>query len=217
MNPPKEKDLLTGDSRLIITAGSDTTASALTYTLYYLAIDPTVASRIRFELIANKVLCAADVHPVKLHRALYLNAVIKESLRMHPPVPSGVFRNAPSSGIQCGDYFIPGDVTILTPTYALQRSAKAYKYPDSFIPERWTTSPELILRKDAFITFAAGAYACIGKQLAWMELRTVLAKLVLEFDIKFAPGEDGSALMNDTKDCFTLCMAPLNISFVKRV
>jgi len=61
-----------------------------------------------------------------------------------------------------------------------------------------------------------GTYSCIGKQLALMELRTVTARLVTQFDIAFAPGEDGTDLFEKTKDVFTLEVAPLRIVFTPR-
>ena len=64
--------------------------------------------------------------------------------------------------------------------------------------------------------FNTGAYACIGRQLAYMELRTMLAKIVLEFDMEFAPGEDGSALLEKTKDYFVLGLAELNVILTRR-
>lgn len=215
-NAHDDHQLLVGDSRLIITAGSDTTAAALTFALYHLASEPALAEQMRSELFSNGIDSAQVAKPTALQHLPYLNAVIQETLRMHPPIPNGVFRDSPAQGLTCGDRYIPGNVTILTPTYVIQRSPKAYKQPDSFIPERWTTRPELLINRGAFLTFGGGASSCIGKQLAYMEMRTVLAKLVLEFEIKFDSLEDGQALLNETKDCFTCILAPLHLVFSSR-
>ena len=88
--------------------------------------------------------------------------------------------------------------------------------PHTFIPERWTTQPDLVLHKSAFFPFLTGAYGCIGKQLALMELRTVIAKCVLEFDVRFAEGEDGVELLEGSKDVFTLILGKLRLEFLKR-
>ena len=58
-----------------------------------------------------------------------------------------------------------------------------------------------------------GTYSCVGKQLALMELRLVLASLVMRFDVTFASGEDGRALLEDTKDYFTLGLADFYVEF----
>jgi cytochrome P450 len=60
-----------------------------------------------------------------------------------------------------------------------------------------------------------GPYGCVGKQLALMELRSVIARIVTEFDVSFAPGEDGTALLEESLDTFTIALAPLMLVFKK--
>lgn len=115
---------------------------------------------------------------------------------------------------------------------------KAFRFPNEFIPERWTTRGDLILNKKACIPFSYGRFSCkthlfvcfqllsprdaakqeigIGKNLALNELRTVIAKAVLEFDIAFAPGETGKSLLTESKDIFTMALAKLELRFTKR-
>ncbi|KAB8360826.1 hypothetical protein FH972_024560 [Carpinus fangiana] len=202
---------LTGDSRLIIVAGSDTTASTLTFALYELLRNPAVLARLRDELTPLLAGLAPDATAVALQKATLLNAVIDETLRLHPPVPSGVLRNAPPEGITVNGTFVPGGVTISMPLYSLQRSAAAYARPDEFVPERWTTQPELVRVKGAFAPFSMGPYGCVGKGLALMELRTVLSMLVTRFDIGFAEGEDGRALVEESTDHFTMVLKDLMV------
>lgn len=61
-----------------------------------------------------------------------------------------------------------------------------------------------------------GPYGCIGKQLALMEMRTVVSLLVSRFDVKLAPGEDGGKLLGKSRDAFTLRMENLNLIFEER-
>jgi cytochrome P450 len=93
---------------------------------------------------------------------------------------------------------------------------KSYVRPLEFIPERWYSSPELIKNKSAFIPFALGFWGCIGKPLAYMELRAVIARLVMSFDIAFAPGEDGSKLVNESRDGFTMVVADMYMLLTPR-
>ena len=58
-----------------------------------------------------------------------------------------------------------------------------------------------------------GPFGCIGKQLAYMELRTLTARILLEFDVKFALGEDGKRILTETKDHFTLDVGNLDLEF----
>lgn len=60
---------------------------------------------------------------------------------------------------------------------------------------------------------AAGAYSCVGKNLALMELRSVIATVISEFDVSFAPGEDGMGAMGRAKDTFTLSPGELQLVF----
>lgn len=215
-NPQEEEMLLTGDARLLVVAGSDTTAATLTHVLYHVARDPVIASKLRTELDEHDLHSDDGLSITSLAHLQYLNAVINETLRLHPPVPGGVYRKSPKGGVAIGDYFIPEGCVVLSPQYTIQRSPKAFAQPDEFIPERWTTRPELILDKNAFFPFLLGRYGCIGKQLAYNEMRNVISRLVLEFDIAFAEGEDGTRLLEETQDHFTMGLAGLQLVFRER-
>ena len=178
--------------------------------------NPDLASALREELSTNGYTEPSQIEPYNIANLTYLNALINETLRLHPPVPGPVFRDTPPEGLRCGEHFIPSDVTILTPTFAIQTSDKAFKDPMSFVPERWTSRPDLVRNKNAFFPFLIGTYGCVGKQVALMELRTVLSKLVLAFDIEFAKGEDGRRLCEESLDCFTTTLARMDVELKTR-
>ena len=111
---------LHGDSRLIIVAGSDTVAIALTHLFYYLAVNPAQVDKLRKEL--EPLMRGDEPFTVRnVQNAKHLNAIINETLRMHPPVPSGVFRTTPPQGITVDGTFIPGGVNIVVPFYTIGR------------------------------------------------------------------------------------------------
>ncbi|OAG39457.1 hypothetical protein AYO21_06285 [Fonsecaea monophora] len=207
-----ERAWLTGDSRLIIVAGSDTTAATLTHLFFHLAKDQSQIDRLREEIQSLK----GDLQASKLLTLKHLNGAINEALRLHPPVPGGVTRLTPVEGVTVGGTYIPGNVNVWAPLYPLFRSPECYVYPDDFIPERWYSKPELLKRGDSFAPFLIGPYSCIGKQLALMEIRSVTAQILLNFDVAFGPGEDGTALLEKTLDTFTLELAPLSLCFTPR-
>jgi cytochrome P450 len=92
-------------------------------------------------------------------------------------------------------------------------------YPEatSFLPERWYSKrDELIKHKDAFAPFSMGPFGCIGKNLAYMQIRTLTARILLKFDVGFAPGEDGSRILTQTKDHFTVDPGQLDLVFTPR-
>ena len=202
---------------------------------YHLAQEPSHVSRLREEI---RPLRGADGEfSVKdLQSADHLNGIINETLRLHPPVPSGTLRLTPPEGTTIGGRFIPGNTTVVSPTWTVGRLESCYERPLEFIPERWYSKPEMIKNKVAFAPFSRGLrpivycshevnianrllgpYSCVGKQLALMELRTVVALLVSQFDISFAPGEDGTRLLTDSKDYFTISISDLYLVFTPRV
>ncbi|TVY92722.1 Cytochrome P450 monooxygenase [Lachnellula willkommii] len=211
----KDPRWLWGDSALIVVAGSDTTAATLTHIFYHLSRSPKAVSALRKELDAFYQ-PGSESEFKDLQEAPYLNGVINEALRLHPPVPSGLPRFTPPEGITIGSTYIPGNVQISTPFWSMGRLESCYKNAEEFLPERWEENSELILDKSVFVPFSSGPYGCVGKNLALMELRNVVARIVTEFDTKFAPGEDGRTLMEKSKDVFTMELAPLEVVFTKR-
>jgi len=230
--------MLCGDSRLIIVAGSDTTAATLTHLFYHLSSKPEWQQKLRDELQqikADNKLTERVIPDLWLKDAPILNGMINETLRLNPPVPSGVFRKTPPEGVMIGRTFIPGDTNIQIPQYVLSRCESTRRAPPtlsppnctnlhstapdnfaepvSFIPERWSTKAELVKHKDAFGPFSTGPFNCIGKNLALMEVRTITTQIIDQFDVSFAPGEDGNNLLMNTKDHFTLGLAELRLCF----
>lgn len=91
-----------------------------------------------------------------------------------------------------------------------------YEHCEEFIPERWYSKPNMIKHNDAFIPFSTGPYSCIGKNLAYLEIRLLVAQIIMQFDVALAPGEDGLNLLYKSKDHFTTGLADLNVVFTRR-
>ncbi|PVH97070.1 benzoate 4-monooxygenase [Periconia macrospinosa] len=161
------------EAQLAIVAGSDTVSTTLTNVCYYLCQFPEYQDQLYAEIstLPDEKGLIDDQHLVQKP---LLMGIINETLRLNPPVPSGVERLTPPEGAVIAGRYIPGNTVVTTPTYSLQREKRAFVNPDDFIPERWSTRPELMLRKEAFIPFSYGAYNCAGKSLALTELRMIL-------------------------------------------
>ena len=115
---PEKDPMLHADSRLIIVAGSDTTAAAFTYMFYYLAKDSEQVKKLREEL---KPLMSADWSDRDINQAQHLNGCIWEALRLHPPVPSGVQRLTPPQGMEVDGRHVPGNTVFYMPQYVMGR------------------------------------------------------------------------------------------------
>ncbi|KAJ0418348.1 cytochrome P450 [Aspergillus carlsbadensis] len=202
---------LHGDAYLIIVAGSDTTAATLTNLFFYLATNYTWQSKLQAELDT-----LPDLSQEKLITAKVLDALINETLRLHPAVPSGTQRMTPPEGLQIGDQYIPGNVMVCVPTYTLFRDERVFVQPQEFLPERWTTLPNLVKEPSAFIPFNAGPYSCVGKQLALMELRRVTAEILTRYDVHLAKEQRVNDFLDSFHDTFTLVTGPLELVFEKR-
>jgi tryprostatin B 6-hydroxylase len=161
------------DAQLAIIAGADTVSITLSNIFHSLAHDISLQERLQEELDPLFAPGQKFAHDQDLAGKPLLNGIIHESLRLHPPVPGGLQRVTPPEGATIAGKYVPGDTIVTTPTYSLQRDKRAFVKPDEFIPERWSSQPELILRKDAFVPFSYGTYNCTGRPLAMMQLRMV--------------------------------------------
>ncbi|KAF5009948.1 hypothetical protein FDECE_3855 [Fusarium decemcellulare] len=206
---------LLGDAHLIVVAGSDTTSASLTCALFELARHPEVYQKLQKEV--DELL---DQEDSQSHSALaklkYMQAVIDETMRLYPAIPSGLQRITPPQGLQIDDTFIPGNMVIQTPPYTLNRDERCFARPNEFIPERWTTRLELVHDASVFAPFSIGRYSCAGKQLGLLEIRHVLSQIVTKFDVRFAPGQTSEAFMNGLADGFTLVCPKLEVIFETR-
>ena len=120
---PQDDSMLKEDAKLIIVAGSDTTAGTLTYLFYHLAQDPSLVGKLRDEL---RPLTQGKWSDKDIHHAQHLNGAINEALRLHPAVPSGLPRLTPKEGMFIGETFVPGGVTFIVPSYVVGRGENKF-------------------------------------------------------------------------------------------
>ncbi|KAF8851331.1 averantin oxidoreductase [Acephala macrosclerotiorum] len=216
VNPTAQDELnLLGDALLIAVAGSDTTAATLTCLFFQLALSPSSLSTLQKEVDA--LFESSDpVDATSLSKLPYLDAVINEALRLHPPVPSGMQRMTPPEGLRIGDVMVPGDSIVQIPLHTLFRDERVFVDPDEFVPERWTTKKDMVIDAGCFVPFSLGRSSCVGKQLGLMEVRYVTAQIVRRYNVKLAPGQTPKAFLDGKRDTFTLALSELNLVFEPR-
>ena len=175
----------------------------------HLATHPHYMAAVRAEFLAN-------INTYDCQRPMpMLEACIQESMRMWPSVFFGSQRITPPQGMEINGHFIPGNMIVHIPIFPLLRDARNFVAPDQFIPERWTTKPELVLNRQAFIPFSTGSHSCAGKALSLMELRSVIGRVVAEFDVVLDEGTDVNAYWEGILDHFTAGAPPMMVRFVK--
>jgi cytochrome P450 len=89
------------------------------------------------------------------------------------------------------------------------------------MPERWAPKgsnpydPDLVRHKDSLNSFSSGPYGCIGKNLAYLEMRLLTAELITRYSVEPAQGEDGQELLHKSRDHFTLGLGDCRLVFKK--
>lgn len=119
----------------------------------------------------------------------YLQACIKEALRIHTPIPMALPRPAPKEGLEIGGRCFPEGITVSASPWVLHRSRALWgEDADEFKPERWLGDDVARLEKN-FVPFGAGFMACPGQHLAKMEALKITATLLRDYDLSLVEPE----------------------------
>ncbi|KAI9150750.1 Trichothecene C-15 hydroxylase [Paramyrothecium foliicola] len=182
---------------VLTTAGSETTATTLTGATYLLGTHPEVLAKLNAE-VRSAFKSDAEIDVNSVQNLSYMLAVLKESMRVYPAVAISLPRRAPPGGAQVAGEHIPAGTTLGIWQYALYHSPSKFLDPDSFIPERWLDDERFKDDcKDLHQPFS----------LAYMEMRLILARIILNFDIELAL--QSRDWMKDQKVCFFWKKPPL--------
>ncbi|KAL9654311.1 hypothetical protein ABK040_010342 [Willaertia magna] len=189
----EEKGLLTqeeikSNAAIFALAGHDTTATLLQWVTYELAKHPEVQERARKEineLLQNNRSPTYDDY-CKLN---YINAIIFEGLRLHPPVPT-VFKVS-KKDVQIGKYSVPKDTLIALLIYSVNRSEKLWENATTFNPDRFINQETRQKTQHDFtwIPFSMGLRKCIGFQFALFEATMILTRVLQFYEFKLLNDE----------------------------
>ena len=181
---PLGRQELTAEALTQLIAGSDTTSNSSCALLYYAARTPGVIPKLQAELDAA-IPADVDVPTFEMVRDLpYLSAVVNETLRYHSTSGIGLPREVPpdSQGLHYNGYYFPPGTVVSVPTYSIHHSKEIWgPDADEFRPERWANlTPR---QKNAFIPFSYGPRACVGRNVAEMEMKLIVATWARRYDV----------------------------------
>ncbi|KAI1503169.1 cytochrome P450, partial [Biscogniauxia marginata] len=205
-NPQFEN--LQANASTLIMAGSETTATLLSGVTYFL-----LTNRDCLEKLTNEVRSAFksedDINFESVIKLPYLLACLNEALRLYPPVPTGLPRVVPSGGVSIAGHYIPENTVVAIHQWAINHNKTHFKDAHSFRPQRWLYDPEFSTdHLEAMQPFHTGPRNCIGRNLAYNEMRTIIARLVWNFDIAIA--DESRSWLEEQKIYFFWEKGPLS-------
>ncbi|OIW33137.1 cytochrome P450 [Coniochaeta ligniaria NRRL 30616] len=175
------------NSSTLIVAGSETTATLLSGTTFYLLSNPHAYGKLVKE-VRSTFATEEDITLQRVNQLEYMLAVLNEGLRVYPPVPSGLTRITPKGGEFIEGYWMPEKTLVSVAQWAAHQSEQNFRQPQEFIPERWLGDPRFASdMRDVVNPFSMGPRNCIGKNLAYAEMRLILARVLWNFDLEIMP------------------------------
>ncbi|KIW99581.1 uncharacterized protein Z518_11320 [Rhinocladiella mackenziei CBS 650.93] len=204
---------------ILMVAGSETTATFLSGLLYLILRHRGVYRRLVQE-IRDAFPTYQSIGMVNTNSLRYLSAVVEESFRCYPPAPNTHPRIVPDKGEVLENQWVPGDTTVGVSQWATNHDPENFYRPDDFLPERYLSDSDPARdpddvpahlfeddNKEVVQPFSVGPRNCVGKNLAYGELRIILSKLLWSFDLKLDSRSDSSKWIED-QDTFMLWEKP---------
>lgn len=167
----------------LLLAGHETTANALTWTFYMLSKHPAVTRRLEAEL--DEVLNGQPPTMEQARELVYTTQVIKEAMRLYPPVWM-VGRRAEQDDEILGYQVHKGALVLMSP-YVLHRHPDLWENPEGFDPDRFAPD-RAAPRRGAYIPFITGPRKCIGEHFAMLEAVIMVATLLARYRLELVPG-----------------------------
>ncbi|KAF5715962.1 cytochrome P450 monooxygenase 4ac1 [Fusarium mundagurra] len=173
-------------------AGIETTGDALCFLMWQISQPgyTFIQERLRDEFRANP--------DVPLDQLEYIEAVVKEGLRVFPSIPMSLPRCVPEGGATVDGHWLPGGTIVSCQPYSMHRTdEEVFPRPDSFEPQRWLEEKGSAERNRLFFAFSSGGRACIGRHLAIVEMKTLLRDIYSRYRTAPADGMTSDMTMDD--------------------
>lgn len=194
---------------LLFTAGFDTASSALTWWIGLIATHPEVVDKLRRERES------ASLGPSPLEgitRLPYLNATIKEAMRLYSP-STALFTRVALRDVVIGETPVPKGTLVVIPIWNLHRDPRSFAEPDQFCPERFMPGAPPIPRS-AYMPFGAGPHFCLGQHFASIEMALIADRIVQDFDLAL---DEGTTLPEPVVDVALKPKTTMRVRFTRRV
>ncbi|PGG95903.1 hypothetical protein AJ79_09813 [Helicocarpus griseus UAMH5409] len=177
----------------LIMAGSETTATLLSGITYFLCTNPNALHKATEE-VRGAFAVESEINFLSASHLTYMLACLDEALRLYPPAPFLSQRLTHPGITNIAGYPVPGGMGVGVSRLAASRSPDYFFESDRFHPERWLesatkdpSSPFFNDARNSFQSFLVGPGACLGRNLAYNEMRTILARLLWRFDVELCP------------------------------
>ncbi|KAJ5142662.1 uncharacterized protein N7515_001449 [Penicillium bovifimosum] len=174
-------------------AGIDTTGDGLCFLMWELSQphNAMFQRRLHEELIAAPADAPLDSY-------VYLDAVIREALRCAPPIPMSLPRYVPAGGRDIDGFFVPEHTIVSCQPYSVHRvNESVFPEPGRFNPDRWIDEEGAAERNRLFFSFATGGRGCTGKNLALVEMKTLLREVYSRYRTTVASDMTASMELDD--------------------
>ncbi|MGW1976761.1 cytochrome P450 [Streptomyces sp. NPDC001889] len=167
----------------ILFAGTETTASTLSWAFHELARHPEVERQVLAEI--DEVVGTRPVTYDDVPRLTTIRRVLDEAIRLHGVT---LLMRRTTEPVELGGYRLPAGAEIAFSLYAVHRDPALYPDPDVFDPDRWLPGRRERIPREAFVPFGAGNRKCIGEAFAWTEATIALATVLARWRLRPVPG-----------------------------
>ncbi|KAL1860743.1 hypothetical protein VTK73DRAFT_7188 [Phialemonium thermophilum] len=195
MQDPKaglEKIQMAAECMDHMAAGIETTGDVLCWLMWQISLPgyQTIQDRLYAEL--------RDADASAYDQLPYLNAVLKEGLRVFPSIPMSLPRYVPDGGREIDGTWLPGGTIVSCQPYTMHRfDQDVFPKPDAFEPERWLNKEAEIEMNRRFFAFASGGRGCLGRHLAMAEMKLLLSEVYSRYQTVLADGTNPDMSMAD--------------------
>ncbi|MDP9152250.1 MAG: cytochrome P450 [Myxococcota bacterium] len=173
------------EAMTIFLAGHETTANTLTWAWYLLLQNPSVYQRLQEELDT----ASASGLTVDLEQVPYVSQVLKETLRLYPPVY--ILGREAEREVRIGDYLVRKGTFVMINVLGIHRDRAYFDQPNEFRPERFTKELEAQLPRFAYQPFGSGPRVCIGASFASLEAQLALTTIARRVAFERTSGRGG--------------------------